>query len=48
MGTLANNEDTDEMPHYAAIQQGLHCLLRQNPSLMKEIHVQYFFGNYKM
>ena len=28
MGTLANNEDLDEMQHYAAFHQGLHCLLR--------------------
>ena len=40
MGTLADNEDPDEMPHNAAFpdemphnaafHQGLHCLLRQN------------------
>ena len=29
MCTLANKEDPDEMPHDAAFQQGLHCLLRQ-------------------
>ena len=28
MGTLVNNDDPDEMPYDAAIQQGLHCLLR--------------------
>ena len=28
-GTLANSEDPDEMPHYAAVHQGLHCLLRR-------------------
>ena len=28
MGTLANNEDTDEMQHNAAFLQGLHCLQR--------------------
>ena len=27
-GTLANSEDPDEMQHYAAFHQGLHCLLR--------------------
>ena len=27
-GTLANSEDTDEMPHNAAFHQGLHCLQR--------------------
>ena len=31
-GTLASSEDPDEMPHYAAFHQGLHCLLRQNQS----------------
>ena len=30
MGTMANSEDPDEMPHKAAFHQGLHCLLRQN------------------
>ena len=25
MGTFTNSEDPDEMPHYAAIYQGLHC-----------------------
>ena len=30
MGTLANSEDPDEMPHDAAFHQGLQCLLRQN------------------
>ena len=29
MGTMANSEDPDEMPHEAAFHQGLHCLLRQ-------------------
>ena len=39
-GTLANSEDPDEMPHYAAFHQGLHCLLSQNQSLERE----YFGG----
>ena len=30
MGTLANSEDPDEMPHNAAFHLGLNCLLRQN------------------
>ena len=30
MGTLANSEDPDEMPHNATFHQGLQCLLRQN------------------
>ena len=25
MGTFPNSEDPDEMPHYAALHQGLHC-----------------------
>ena len=29
MGTFTNNEDPDEMLHYAAFHQGLHCLLRK-------------------
>ena len=28
MGTLANSEDPDEMPHKAAFHQGLHFLLK--------------------
>ena len=40
MGTYANSEDPDEMLHNAAFHQGLHCLLRQNLSSVKEI--QYF------
>ena len=27
MGTLANSDDTDEMPQDAAFHQGLHCLV---------------------
>ena len=30
MGTLANSDDPDEMPHKAVFHQGLHGLLRQN------------------
>ena len=30
MGTLANSENPDEMPHNAAFYQGLHCFLRKN------------------
>ena len=41
MGTLANSEDPDEMPHNVAFHQGLHCLLRQNLSSVQEI--QYSF-----
>ena len=37
LGTLANSEDRDEMPHNVAFHQCLHCLLLQNQSLEKEI-----------
>ena len=30
MCTLANSEDADEMPHYAAFHQCLHCLQDKN------------------
>ena len=43
MGTLANSEGRDEMPSNAAFHQGLHCLLGQNRSSVKEI--QYLFWN---
>ena len=35
MGTLANREDPDEMPHNAVFHQRLNCLLRQNRSSEK-------------
>ena len=38
MGTLANSENPDEMPQYAAFHQGLHCLLRLKQSSGIEIH----------
>ena len=39
MGTLANSEDPDEMPHYAAFQQDLQFLLRYKQSSgRKEAH----------
>ena len=37
MGTLANSEYLDEMPHNAAFHQGRHCLRRKNQSLVREI-----------
>ena len=37
---MAKSEDPDEMPHYAAFHQGLHCLLRQNGS--SENEMQYY------
>ena len=41
MGTFANSEDPDEMPHNVAFHQVLHFLIRQNRSSEKEI--QYFW-----
>ena len=38
MGTLASSEDLDEMPNNAAFHQGMHCLLKQKQSSVKEIH----------
>ena len=37
MGTMANSDDPDEMPHGAAFHQDLHFLFRQNQSSEKEI-----------
>ena len=42
----ANSEDQDEMPHYVAFHQGLHYLLRQKRSLLKER--QFLFANYSL
>ena len=39
MGILANSENPDEMPHYAAFHQGVHCLPRPKQSSVKEIHL---------
>ena len=33
MGTLANSEEPDEMPHNARFHQALHCTVRQNQFL---------------
>ena len=40
-GCFANSEDPDEISQIAIFHQGLHCLLRQTQSLVKEIH--YYF-----
>ena len=37
-GSLLNSEDPDEMQHYAAVHQGLHCLLRFKEPSRTEIH----------
>ena len=44
MGTLADSEDSDEMPYEEVIHQGLtlYCLLRRNQSSEKEKHVHFF------
>ena len=34
---MSNSNKSDEMQHYAAFRQGLHCLPRQYLSLEKEI-----------
>ena len=44
MGTLANSEDPDEIPHNAAFHQGFHCLLRHNQYSEIEITLHYFGG----
>ena len=38
-GTLANNEDPDEMLHNAAFHRGLHCLLRKIQSSGTDIEI---------
>ena len=35
---MANSVDPDEMQHYAAFHQGLHCLLRLKQPSGTEIH----------
>ena len=37
MGTLANSEYPDEMQHYAAFHQGMHCLLKSKAHLGTEM-----------
>ena len=37
MCTWTNSEDPDEMPHYVAFHQGLHCLIRQQQYSEKDI-----------
>ena len=39
MSTLANSEDSDEMPHKVAFHQGLHCLLKQNYLYRKKYNI---------
>ena len=45
MSSLANREGPDEMPHYTAFYQGLHCLLRQYQSSGKKCNILLDFGN---
>ena len=42
--SLANSDDPDEMLHYAAFHQGLHCLVRQN----KLLGLKYFDNNFEI
>ena len=37
MGTLSNSEVPDEIQHYAAFHQGLHCFLRLKQPPGREI-----------
>ena len=43
-GTLATVGDTDEMQHYAAFHQGLHCLLRLKQPSGTEIHHNVYYS----
>ena len=43
-GTLATIGDTDEMQHYSAFHQGLHCLLRLKQPSGTEIHHNVYFS----
>ena len=36
---LANIEDSEEMPHYAAFHEGLHCLLTETKSIVIERNI---------
>ena len=38
MGTFANSEDPEEMPHNVAFHLSFHFLLRQSHSSEKELH----------
>ena len=44
MGIMANSDDPDEMPLYAAFHQDLHYLLRQKFSSEKDL----FYINYSL
>ena len=37
MSTFANSENTDELPHYVAFHQGLHCLLDPDRDLQNVV-----------
>ena len=45
MGTLANSEDPDEVPHNWAFHKGLHGLQCQEQSSEKKHNI---FGNYNL
>ena len=42
MGTLANRDEPDEMPHSAAFHQGYHCLGQNNFQVQKNIVIWKF------
>ena len=42
MQILANSEDPDEMLHYVAFHQGLHCLLKWS----SETEIQFYLEIY--
>ena len=48
MGTLANSEDPDEMPHRMAFHQGLHCLLLHVKAKLIFGERNVFLGNYNL
>ena len=39
MGTLANSDDTDEIPQSVTFHQGLHCLLKKEQSSRTKDHL---------
>ena len=43
MSSFAISEDPDEMHHYAAFHQGLHCEVKKRSS---DKRITYFFKNY--
>ena len=44
MGTLANSADPDEMPHYVALHQGLHCFLWPTSFFTERYRIPYMYN----